>query len=157
MNPYLNEPLIRPQHVPPRKQTPNWFILLMVASGLAFAFWVAVCTGAVFGSSPQQSQPTKAPTTASIDYFVGPASPSPTGSPTASPTPSPTPQTTAPIVQRTTAPPLRPRTTTPPAERQGVHPGAFCSPEGALGRTVDGVAMSCQLKAGERQARWRGR
>ena len=40
----------------------------------------------------------------------------------------------------------------PPA---GVHPGAFCSPEGAYGRTVKGTLMRCTRKAGEERARWR--
>lgn len=36
----------------------------------------------------------------------------------------------------------------------GVHPGAFCSPQGAYGYTVDGTLMRCTSKDGDR-ARWR--
>ncbi|WP_449061236.1 PASTA domain-containing protein [Planomonospora algeriensis] len=37
----------------------------------------------------------------------------------------------------------------------GVHPGAFCSPRGALGRSKSGVLMRCSTKAGDSRARWR--
>jgi hypothetical protein len=37
----------------------------------------------------------------------------------------------------------------------GVHPGAFCSPEGALGVTDAGTAMVCSTKPGDSRARWR--
>ena len=36
-----------------------------------------------------------------------------------------------------------------------VHPGAFCAPEGATGRTTKGTPMRCTRKAGETQPRWR--
>ncbi|GGK62583.1 hypothetical protein Ppa06_21130 [Planomonospora parontospora subsp. parontospora] len=36
-----------------------------------------------------------------------------------------------------------------------VHPGAFCSPSGALGRSKSGVLMRCSTKAGDSRARWR--
>lgn len=42
-----------------------------------------------------------------------------------------------------------------PAPIQGVHPGAFCSPEGALGYTSKGTLMRCTFKAGDTRARWR--
>ncbi len=47
----------------------------------------------------------------------------------------------------------RPTATASPASR-GVHPGAFCAPEGALGRTVKGTLMRCTSKNGDRP-RWR--
>jgi hypothetical protein len=37
----------------------------------------------------------------------------------------------------------------------GVHPGAFCSPEGATGVTSAGTPMVCSTKPGESRARWR--
>lgn len=43
-----------------------------------------------------------------------------------------------------------------PSVQSGVHPGAFCSPEGALGETNRGTAMACTSKGGDR-ARWRAR
>lgn len=45
--------------------------------------------------------------------------------------------------------PQRPGVTNP------VHPGAFCAPEGAMGRTKAGTAMRCSTKAGDSRARWR--
>lgn len=44
-----------------------------------------------------------------------------------------------------------------PSPTQGVvvHPGAFCSPVGATGVTVDGKPMVCSFKAGDNRARWR--
>jgi hypothetical protein len=36
-----------------------------------------------------------------------------------------------------------------------VHPGAFCSPEGAYGYTSAGTRMRCTYKAGDSRARWR--
>jgi hypothetical protein len=42
-----------------------------------------------------------------------------------------------------------------PAPVQAVHPGAFCSPEGALGHTAAGTLMRCSIKAGDSRARWR--
>ena len=36
-----------------------------------------------------------------------------------------------------------------------VHPGAFCSPVGAKGRTSKGTPMKCSRKAGDPRARWR--
>lgn len=41
-----------------------------------------------------------------------------------------------------------------PAARSGVHPGAFCAPQGALGRTTAGTLMRCSSRGGD-QARWR--
>ena len=53
----------------------------------------------------------------------------------------------------------KPRQSPPPSERsapQTVHPGAFCSSEGATGVTNRGTPMVCTSKAGDR-ARWRAR
>ena len=64
--------------------------------------------------------------------------------------------TTTTAVRTTTAPPLPDETsttvapdpgspvpTTPPHPDSGVHPRAFCSPEGATGLSEDGVPMTC--------------
>jgi hypothetical protein len=37
----------------------------------------------------------------------------------------------------------------------GVHPGAFCSPQGATGVTSAGTPMVCSTKPGDSRARWR--
>jgi hypothetical protein len=70
----------------------------------------------------------------------------PAAKPAANPTPRPKPTTKRPVVKATTK---------GPSGEQGVHPGAFCSPEGATGRTSKGTAMRCTRKAGEDRARWR--
>src|SRR5690606_16122480 len=57
---------------------------------------------------------------------------------TAEPTSRPTRQTTR-----------KPCRTQPPVE-SGVHPGAFCGHEGALGRTVKGTLMRCSSNPGDR-------
>lgn len=36
-----------------------------------------------------------------------------------------------------------------------VHPGAFCAPAGATGRTVKGTPMTCKTKPGDSRNRWR--
>jgi hypothetical protein len=99
-------------------------------------------------------------------------SPSPSDSPSPSPEPPavtaavatdvPAVPTTGPAPKKTTAAapkttkPAPPKTTQPPANPGPiVHPGAFCSPEGAIGYTSAGTRMRCTLKAGESQPRWR--
>ena len=63
--------------------------------------------------------------------------PAPKPAPKPSPKPSPTPSSST------------------PSPIQGVHPGAFCSPEGSLGYTSKGTLMRCTFKAGDIRARWR--
>ncbi|WP_439677257.1 hypothetical protein [Embleya sp. MST-111070] len=48
-----------------------------------------------------------------------------------------------------------PKNDPPPASGNIVHPGAFCSPVGAMGVTDKGTAMVCSVKAGDSRARWR--
>lgn len=58
----------------------------------------------------------------------------------------------------TTSPTTTPAATTATTTRtvqQGVTPGAFCSPAGAVGATVTGVPMECRIEAGDTRARWR--
>ncbi|MCU7722674.1 hypothetical protein ODJ79_03005 [Actinoplanes sp. KI2] len=84
-----------------------------------------------------------------------------TGAPakTAAAIPKATPTTHKPSPKPTThkpSPKPSPKPTTkPPSGQMGVHPGAFCSPEGAIGYTSKGTRMRCTLKAGEDRARWR--
>jgi hypothetical protein len=55
----------------------------------------------------------------------------------------------------TTRPRPRPTKTTRPPAQHGVHPGAFCSPQGAIGYTDKGTRMRCTTKSGDSRARWR--
>jgi hypothetical protein len=70
--------------------------------------------------------------------------------------PTPAVTTKIPAPAKTTTKPPAPKTTAPAGNPIGaVHPGAFCSPEGAIGYTSAGTRMRCTLKAGEKQPRWR--
>jgi hypothetical protein len=93
-------------------------------------------------------------------------SPSPSPSPSESPSPTAAPTTVAPPPQQPTtqAPAPPPQATEAPAPpppppaggpQQGVHPGAFCSPQGAMGNTVDGTLMQCKPSATDSRNRWR--
>jgi hypothetical protein len=70
-------------------------------------------------------------------------------------TPPPAPVTTPPPAPAPAPAPVPAPVPAPPATVQGVHPGAFCSPEGALGRTVKGTPMQCKTSATDSRARWR--
>jgi len=64
------------------------------------------------------------------------------------------------VLPRTTPPQPPPAPAPGPARApatpvQGVHPGAFCSPEGGLGHTVKGTLIRCSTQAGDSRARWR--
>jgi len=52
-------------------------------------------------------------------------------------------------------PPPPPAPAPAPAPAQGVHPGAFCSPGGALGYTSAGKLMRCSTTATDSRNRWR--
>lgn len=83
--------------------------------------------------------------------------PSPTVAPTtvkAQPKPAVTHRVVPKPKPATKKPKPKPTKTTP-STKKGVHPGAFCSPGGALGHTSKGTLMRCTLKAGEDRARWR--
>ena len=92
-----------------------------------------------------------APATAATTYATTKPTPSHT---TKTAKPSPT-SKAAPKPRPTTRKPTPKPTKTTSPTRKGVHPGAFCSPEGARGTTSAGTAMRCTRKAGEDQARWR--
>jgi hypothetical protein len=53
----------------------------------------------------------------------------------------------------TTTPPNPTTTTTPPPNEGTVHPGAFCSPQGATGHTTAGTPMVCE-PASDGRDRW---
>ena len=96
------------------------------------------------------------PTTLASTTTVPPTTVPPT---TAAPTTVTTPATTRATVAATAPPvtpaPTAPATTATPAVREGVTPGAFCSPGGARGVTNTGVAMTCTSTATDERNRWR--
>ncbi|GAA0580878.1 hypothetical protein GCM10010172_77220 [Paractinoplanes ferrugineus] len=107
-------------------------------------------------SVPTVESTTAAPATTAA-ATVAPAAEPTTGKPTtARPTPRRTTAqpTRAPKPKPTTTRP-KPRPTTKAPTAGTVHPGAFCSPEGARGVTSKGTAMRCTFKSGDKQPRWR--
>lgn len=70
-----------------------------------------------------------------------------------------TPAITSPTVPAPAAPapaaPAPPASATVPAVPAVVHPGAFCSGDGATGVTSKGTAMRCSYKPGDQRLRWR--
>jgi hypothetical protein len=94
----------------------------------------------VLGGCPKQG----VPTTKVAKLGGWPLYQAPAPKVTASPTPedSPSPKPAAPKPQA-------------PAPIQGVHPGSFCSSEGALGYTKAGTLMRCSYKVGDSRLRWR--
>ncbi|MGC4813172.1 hypothetical protein ACLQ29_21820 [Micromonospora sp. DT228] len=72
-------------------------------------------------------------------------------------TPAPKPKTTAPKPKATTtAPKPKPTTAKPkPPAVSTVHPGAFCSTQGARGVTKTGKPMVCTTTATDAKKRWR--
>lgn len=52
-------------------------------------------------------------------------------------------------------PAKKPATAAPRADAGVVHPGAYCAPAGARGRTVKGTPMTCRTTTTDSRARWR--
>ncbi|OFE14331.1 hypothetical protein BA895_10105 [Humibacillus sp. DSM 29435] len=73
----------------------------------------------------------------------------------AAPTPATAPKPSTKPTPRPTSTPTRTSTPQAPAPIRVVSPGAFCSPEGDLGRTKKGTLMRCSTKLGDARARWR--
>ncbi|MEU7978341.1 hypothetical protein AB0B63_07385 [Micromonospora sp. NPDC049081] len=100
--------------------------------------------GALASLDPTAASPTPDRTAATTT-----AAPKATRTPTARKTTS---------LPRTTAPKPKPKPTparTTASVQNGVHPGAYCSPRGALGRTVKGTLMRCGPSATDDRNRWR--
>lgn len=86
----------------------------------------------------------------------------PMGDPLLTPKPRPAANKAKPTTKKPTPKPTTRKPTPKPTPKptggsgqQGVHPGAFCKPEGATGYTSKGAKMRCTRKAGEDQPRWR--
>lgn len=80
--------------------------------------------------------------------------PTPTSS-SARPTPPAGPAPEAPAPTATPSTPSAPPSSSTAAPLQGVHPGAYCSPFGALGYTSTGTLMACRPSATDSRNRWR--
>jgi hypothetical protein len=129
---------------------------------------IALCFGGAAALSPFLDDPADTPKLASTDaprpLLATPeqttVSATPAGTRKATPShtvkasPKPTRKVTKPAPRPTTRKPT-PKPTHTTSTRKGVHPGAFCTPEGARGTTSAGTAMRCTRKTGEDRARWR--
>jgi hypothetical protein len=153
-------PAVPPQ--PPRRRLPLGRLIALVVLGV-----VVLCVGGtaaigaiVVGASPS-------PTAGGRHQFVDPVATTPGPTSAIVPAEQPTPTTAAP---RKAVPAVAPATTkarpkpathkptpspTAAAPRKGVHPGAFCSPKGALGYTSTGKLMQCKPSATDTRNRWR--
>jgi hypothetical protein len=149
---------------PPHRKTNTLKVaLISLIGGLALCLGSLVMFAATV-ATPDKTTPARAADTATAAASPRPVAVLPTTTPTppqAAHTGTRRPHTTStarraiPRPHRTTTRPRPKPTTTKPAGRRGVHPGAFCTPEGAIGYTTAGTRMRCTAKAGEDQARWR--
>ncbi|WP_344060836.1 HNH endonuclease family protein [Terrabacter lapilli] len=99
--------------------------------------------------------PVPAVSVAKLGGFPVYAPPAPPAPPAPKTTVAPAPQPTVKPAPKPAPQPSPSPSPAAPAPRQGVHPGAFCSPAGALGYTSAGTLMRCSYKAGDTRARWR--
>lgn len=125
----------------------------LAVSILAVAL-TGACSAATSSANPPQ---TEAPAQVSTETPTPKATSTPTKTPEATPTPTHTRIKKPPVKIHTPRPRPTPTKTRPPAKpavRTSVHPGAFCAPQGAHGRTSAGTLMRCSSRGGD-QARWR--
>jgi len=148
------------------KASPLVKALLIVGGMLATVLVLCCGSGLVIGALSGPAKPKSAST-----VRVNPPTQSDKATPTAAqtvatptvaattavPAPPPVATTAAPNPEGTTdgPPPPPPTTAAGPEPVHGVHPGAFCSPYGALGYTVDGTLMRCEPSATDSRNRWR--
>jgi hypothetical protein len=159
-----DQPTIELAPPPPHRKTNTLKVaLISLIGGLALCLGSLVMFAATV-ATPDKTTPARAADTATAAASPRPVAVLPTTTPTppqAAHTGTRRPHTTStarraiPRPHRTTTRPRPKPTTTKPAGRRGVHPGAFCTPEGAIGYTTAGTRMRCTAKAGEDQARWR--
>lgn len=137
------------------RQRRGFRIALIVVGGLVA---LAMLGGLLGEDDDSPSEVLTGPTTTLAPAFlVAPTGEATTTSTTTTAvvtTTEPATTATTPATTAATAPPATAAPTTT-AVRQGVTPGAFCSPEGARGVTSNGVAMACTTTAADSRARWR--
>jgi hypothetical protein len=105
---------------------------------LAAVFSHTYATGGTFTVSASLTDAAQQTAQSTCDYTWAP--PARVVAPAPAPVPAPAPgQAPAPA----------------PAQGPVVHPGAFCSPQGAVGVTSSGTAMVCTTTATDSRARWR--
>lgn len=159
----------------------SWFLRHKLLTGLGALLAVGAIGSVVDGGDPERSGtpagltgPVPA-TSSSAEATAAVTAPVPTAvasSPTGLPSPPATTRTTTTTTPTTkvvvkpkssatkaAAKPLATKKSTPKKSttsvRSGVHPGSFCSPTGALGRTSSGTLMKCKPSATDARSRWR--
>ena len=132
--------------LPPRRTYRCAYVARQVAVKTRYHLWVTPAEhdaiARILTSCPDQALPTTR--TSNIP------TPRPTDEPGPTATPTPTSRTTS---RPTSQPTQEPGPGTPTV----VHPGAYCSPEGATGVTDRGTPMTCSARTGDDRARWRHR
>lgn len=182
--PPVPPPSIPPPPSGRKRLKPLQIVGIAIAGGLVLCCGGLGTIGAVFGDDPPgAAKDATSSTVAADEQTVAPrlaapivttTSPAPTTT-TAAPPPTkaaaaaratPARTTAKPAPARTTAKPKPRPTTKKPTPRptktrspvrQGVHPGAFCSPAGALGLSTTGKPMICRSTATDERNRWRAR
>jgi hypothetical protein len=136
--------------LPPNKAYRCAYVARQVAVKVSYGLWMtqaeknAIAT--ILATCPEEPLP--GGVVANIPAPVAAPAPAPAPAPKPAPAPAPKP---APAPAPAPAPEPAPE----PAPAGVVHPGAFCSPEGAAGVTSAGTAMVCKPSATDSRARWR--
>jgi hypothetical protein len=138
-------------------KTPLGITLIVLVSVLVLCCGAAIVGAALTGnhkpvpvqSSSTSSRPPASPTTTTPTSSTTSTAPPPSSTaPSTTMAPPPAPTTSEPA-----APPPAPPNNT--ATLPVVHPGAFCSEEGALGVTSSGTPMRCTTTPTDSRLRWR--
>lgn len=95
--------------------------------------------------------PTPSPTPVPKPTPTPTPTPKPTPTPRPKPTPTPVPPTPTPVPPQPTPTPVPAQ----PLDEGTVHPGAFCTPDGAIGVSKDGDSMVCTTTSTDSRDRWR--
>jgi hypothetical protein len=140
--------------LPPNKSYRCTYVAKQVAVKGKYGLWVTAAERdamtRVLATCPTMGLPLpgSAPTIALLPRTAPQPAPAPVQ-------PAPRPAPVQPVPVPVPAPRPAPAPAPKPAPVPGVHPGAFCSPQGGLGYTVKGTLMRCSTKAGDSRARWR--
>jgi len=127
--------------LPPNKAYRCQYVARQVGVKYTYGLWVTAAEQnamvSVLSTCPTQPLPTGVTPPPAPTQAPAPAPPAPAP---AVPAPAPAAPAPAPVA---------------PAIREGVHPGAFCSPAGAMGHTTTGLLMQCKTSATDSRNRWR--
>jgi hypothetical protein len=138
-------------------------LIIVVTSLLTLCCGIGIVSAALGGGAnsdakngPDRATPQAVDPTSTVPVNVA----APTTGPTTTSAPAPAPTiatTTKPPTPKTSITTKKPTTTTTTSATiyKNVHPGAFCSPHWAYGRTSTGVPMQCKPSTTDSRFRWR--